>query len=92
MSPTATIDAVEICYRLRRLGKSQAQIARDLDVSSGVVNNVIHNRITAYEVAEYIAGLLGYQVRELWPDRYAFKPRGPSLNRSKHKAGSPARS
>ena len=75
------MDAVEIIYRLRRLGKSQAQIARDLGVSGAVVNNVIHARITAHAVASHIAGLLGCSVESLWPARYTFKPRGPSAHR-----------
>lgn len=75
------MDAVEIIYRLRRLGKSQAQIARDLGVTGGVVNNVIHDRITAYAVASHIAGLLTCRVEELWPTRYTFKARGPSAHR-----------
>ena len=77
------MDAIEIIYRLQRLGKSQAQIARDLGVSSGVVNNVIHDRITAYEVASHVANLLDCRVDEIWPMRYSFKPRGPSSHRCK---------
>ncbi|OQW72276.1 MAG: hypothetical protein BVN35_14190 [Proteobacteria bacterium ST_bin11] len=88
MSPLATMDAIEIIYRLQRLGKSQAQIARELGVSGGVVNNVIHDRITAYEIARYIAGLLGCRIEEVWPERYSFKPRGPSSHRTKIKAES----
>ena len=69
------MDAIEINYRLRRLGKTQAQIAREVGVSGGVVSNVIHGRITAYAVAQHIAGLLGLRIEELWPERYIFKPR-----------------
>lgn len=69
------MDAVEINYRLRRLGKTQAQIAREVGVSGGVVSNVIHGRITAYAVAQHIAGLLGLRIEEIWPERYIFKPR-----------------
>lgn len=69
------MDAVEINYRLRRLGKTQAQIAREVGVSGGVVSNVIHGRITAYSVAQHIAGLLGLRIEEIWPERYIFKPR-----------------
>lgn len=69
------MDAVEINYRLRRLGKTQAQIAREVGVSGGVVSNVIYGRITAYAVAQHIAGLLGLRIEELWPERYIFKPR-----------------
>ena len=75
------MDAIDIIYRLRRIGKSQAQLARDMGVSTGVVNNVIHNRITAHEVAKHIATLLGIPVAEVWPGRYTFKPRGPAPNR-----------
>ena len=69
------MDAVEINYRLRRMGKTQAQIAREVGVSGGVVSNVIHGRITAYAVAQHIAGLLGLRIEEIWPERYIFKPR-----------------
>ena len=75
MSPQLTMDAVEINYRLRRVGKTQAQIAREVGVSGGVVSNVIHGRITAYAVAQHIAGLLGLRIEDIWPERYVFKPR-----------------
>ena len=32
-------------------------------------------RLTAYAVAQHIAGLLGLRIEELWPERYIFKPR-----------------
>lgn len=85
MSPQLTMDAVEINYRLRRVGKTQAQIAREVGVSGGVVSNVIHGRITAYAVAQHIAGLLGLRIEELWPERYIFKPR----QRQSHKEDMP---
>lgn len=69
------MDALEINYRLRRLGKTQAQIAKDIGVSGGVVSNVIHDRITAYSVAQHIAHLLGLRIEDIWPERYVFKPR-----------------
>jgi lambda repressor-like predicted transcriptional regulator len=69
------MDALEITYLLRRAGKTQRQVALDLGVATGVVNNVIHDRITAYGVASHIAQLIGKEVEELWPDRYRFKPR-----------------
>ena len=79
------MDAVEINYRLRRLGKTQAQIAREVGVSGGVVSNVIHGRITAHAVAQHIAGLLSLRIEELWPERYIFKPR----QRQSHKEDMP---
>lgn len=81
LSPRNSMDAIEIIYRLRRLGITQARLARELGVSGGVVNNVIHGRITAHSVANYIAALLGCQIGEIWPERYTFKPRGPAPNR-----------
>ena len=72
------MDALDISYRLKRLGKTQSEIARDLGVRQGVVSNVIHDRATAHGVASYIAGLLGMRIEELWPNRYCFKPRAPT--------------
>lgn len=77
------MDALDISYRLKRLGKTQTQIAHDLGVRQGVVSNVIHDRVTAHGVATYIAELLGMRVDELWPARYCFKPRGPATKRRK---------
>ncbi|OQW70580.1 MAG: hypothetical protein BVN34_00930 [Proteobacteria bacterium ST_bin12] len=75
------MDAIDIIYQLQRLGKSQTRLARELGVSSGVVNNVIHGRVTAHPIAAHIATLIGFKVEELWPSQYAFKPRGPSKRR-----------
>jgi len=75
------VDAIEITYRLKRLGKTQTQIARELGIGQGVVSNVIHDRATAHAVASYIAELLGSPIEELWPERYRFRPRGPAPNR-----------
>lgn len=77
MCHALSMDALDISYRLKRLGKTQSQIARDLGVRQGVVSNVIHDRATAHGVASYIAELLGMRVEELWPDRYCFKLRAP---------------
>jgi len=75
------MDALEITYRLKRAGLSQTRIARELGVSASVVGNVIHNRITAFEVASHIARALGEDINTLWPERYTFKPRGRSSQR-----------
>ncbi len=69
------MDAVEIIYQLRKRGKTQSALARDLSVSASVVNNVIHNRATCHSVASHIADLLQLPLTELWPERYIFKPR-----------------
>jgi lambda repressor-like predicted transcriptional regulator len=69
------MDAFEINYRLRRVGKTQVALARDLGVSNGVVSNVIHGRVSCYSIALHIAQLLDESVELLWPGRYEFKPR-----------------
>jgi lambda repressor-like predicted transcriptional regulator len=75
------MEAFEINYRLHQAGVNQTLLARQLGVSQAVVGNVIHDRITAYSVAQHIAEVVGLEIRELWPTRYSFKPRGPSANR-----------
>lgn len=70
------MDALDIIYRLRRLGKTQAALAGELAVSHSTINNVIHNRTTCHGVAMHIASLLSIPLEELWPGRYEFKPRG----------------
>ena len=72
------LTAEEMVETVKRLGKTQSQIARDLGVRQGVVSNVIHDRATAHGVASYIAELLGMRAEEVWPDRYCFKPRAPT--------------
>lgn len=75
------MDALEITYRLKRLDRCQADIARTLGVSASVVGNVIHDRITSFEVASHVATLLGVSPAELWPQRYTYRPRGRSPRR-----------
>ncbi|MDN3922518.1 helix-turn-helix domain-containing protein [Roseateles violae] len=75
------MDAIEICYRLRRSGYTQRAVATELNVSISVVGNVIHDRVTAHAVATFIAQKIGVSVQELWPQRYVFKPRGASARR-----------
>jgi Ner family transcriptional regulator len=74
------MDAMEINYQLRRLGKSQSGLARELGVTPGIVNNVIHGRTTCYAVAAYIAEILQSEPKLLWPERYVFKPRQTKRN------------
>jgi len=75
------MDPLDITYQLKRRGFSQADIARTLGVTPGTVGNVIHDRLTAYEVASHVAALLGQAPADLWPARYTFKPRGRSPKR-----------
>ena len=74
---------MEIAYRLRRLGIKQIDIARELGVSPSAVAAVIHGKKTAYAVAASVAGKLSTSPEDLWPNRYCFRPRGPSPQRNK---------
>lgn len=87
------MDALDISYRLRRLGKTQSQIARELGVRQGVVSNVIHDRSTAHGVAAYIAQLLECQVEDLGPSATASSRaarRGTGARRSRWTNPSPS--
>ena len=75
------MDPLEITYRLKKLGKTQTQVAREVGVSVGVVSNVIHNKTTAHAIAQHIANLLEMEIGAIWPDRYVFRPRNTSLKR-----------
>ena len=73
---TPAMDAIEITYRLRRLGLTQSDIAREMGVTQSVVSNTVRGRVTCHRVATKIADLLGHDIQALWPGRYEFKPRG----------------
>lgn len=70
------MDAIEINYRLKRLGLTQSKLAAELQVSAGLISNVIHDRASCFHVAQHIAELLHEDIHTLWPRRYVFKPRG----------------
>lgn len=71
---------IEISYRLRMLGWTQAALARELGVTAGMVNNVVHNRVTCHRVAQRIADLLLQSIQSLWPGRYEYKPRSRKVS------------
>lgn len=77
-----SLDGLDICYRLRRAGIKQSDIAKQLNVTPAAVGNVIHGRKTAFAIASHVATLLGTAPEKLWPHRYCFRPRGPSPRRS----------
>lgn len=74
MTSTFT-SGTEISYRLKVQGWTQAALAKKLGVSPGMVNNVVHNRVTSHMVAKHIAMLLQEPMEALWPGRYQYKPR-----------------
>ncbi len=63
------MDAIELIYRLRRAGYTQASLARELGITRATVNGVVHGRQSA-RVATHIAGLVGVDIDVLWPGRY----------------------
>lgn len=80
---------IEISYRLRMLGWTQAALARELGVTAGMVNNVVHNRVTCHRVAQRIADLLLQPIQCLWPGRYEYKPRTRKVAKSITSEGTP---
>lgn len=69
------MDSLDIVHELKKRGKSQSQLARDLDMSISVVNSVIHGKVTSHTVAQHISSILGREINDLWPNQYVFKPR-----------------
>lgn len=69
------VDAIEIIFKLKKMGLTQSKIARTLGVNPSIISNVIHSRATCFPVATHIAELLGADIHMLWPNRYVFKPR-----------------
>jgi lambda repressor-like predicted transcriptional regulator len=78
---------IEINYRLRQLGWTQAALARELGVTAGMVNNVVHNRVTCHRVAQRIADLLVQPIQSLWPGRYEYKPRSRKVAKTTKSEG-----
>lgn len=69
------MDAAEINFRLSKAGYKQSDIAKELSCSQSIVNNVIHNRSSSYNVAKFISRLISKPIDEVFPERYIFKPR-----------------
>lgn len=76
------MDGLDIAFKLRRKGVRQTDIARALGVAPSTVGNVIHGRITSHMVASHIAGLLGLELRDLWPAKYCYRPRGSGTRKT----------
>ena len=60
----------DIKAEIQKAGTSQAEIARELDVSKTVINNVIYGRMTSRRIAECIAEKIKKTLDEIWPDKY----------------------
>jgi len=62
---------LDIQFLIRRAGKTQAALARELAVSKTTVTTVIQGKSRSRRVAQAIADLTGRTVDELWPGAYA---------------------
>lgn len=76
------MQSYEIIFELKKVRLSQADVARALNVSHTLVNNVIHNRRTCHRVAVFIAVKINKPIESIWPDRYRFKPREKRAERA----------
>ncbi len=65
------MDVIDVIYRLKRAGYSQVRLARELGVTRGVVNDVIHGRGPSLRVAARIAAVIGEDIESIWPGRYS---------------------
>lgn len=64
------MDVIDLIYRLKREGYSQARLAQELGVKRAVVNDVVHGRAASYRIATHIATVIGEEVECIWPGRY----------------------
>ena len=64
------MNAQDVIYRLKLLGKSQRTLANDLGVSHALVNNTIHGRTKSRAIASAIANVLGEPVSRVFPGAY----------------------
>lgn len=55
----------EIIYRLGLAGKNQVQLALELRVTRGQINNVIKGRVKSVRIAKYIASLINCKINEI---------------------------
>lgn len=65
------MDRLEIQYRMKRAGVTQAAIAEKLGIKPPTVCNVIKGTATSARVKTAIAKALGLSVDEIWPSNRA---------------------
>lgn len=61
---------LDIQYAIKDAGTSQAQIARELQVSKVTVSYVLAGKTTSRRIAEAIAKATGLSLDTLWPGKY----------------------
>ena len=69
--PTLDIDLhKEVVQRLHARGVTLAQISREVDCSRALVTFTSQGKCKSLRVEEAIAGHLGCEPSEIWPERY----------------------
>lgn len=63
--------ALDIQYALKKAGITQADIARQCQVSKVTVGYVIAGKTTSRHVAKAISAATGCSLETLWPGKYA---------------------
>ncbi|MEX2524457.1 MAG: helix-turn-helix domain-containing protein [Gammaproteobacteria bacterium] len=63
----------DIKAALKKNGKSQSVLAKELGVSPAAVHLVIEGRTHSKRVAKAISQITGYSIDELWPEQYEEK-------------------
>lgn len=71
--PNIDMDPQEIRVELLRKGITQAELARELGVSSSLVTRVIDGTSVSHRVRERIARAIQIDVRRIWPSTYIYK-------------------
>jgi lambda repressor-like predicted transcriptional regulator len=61
---------MDIRIALLRAGVTQAQLARELDVTQQLVYQVIAGTCVSNQVRQHIAKRIGIDIKRIWPDPY----------------------
>jgi len=61
---------LKIKHELENAGSSQAEVARECEVTSSWVHQVIFNNETSDKVRRCIAKKIGVDVKTIWPEYY----------------------
>ena len=65
----------DIAAALKKKGKTQKAVAKELGLSHVSVAAVIRGRSHSYKVANYISAIIGFPLDVIWPNSYHYLPR-----------------
>jgi lambda repressor-like predicted transcriptional regulator len=63
---------MEIRIALIRAGVTQAELARELDVTQQLVYKIIAGTSVSHQVRQHIAKRIGIDIKRIWPDPYLY--------------------